>query len=182
MAELTLVLGGRKSGKSRFAQDAARKLAADPVYVATARIWDEDFAERVRRHQADRGPEWRNVECEKSLSSLSFADGAVVLLDCITLWLTNFLMDAEGDRDQTMRASQEEWHSFLAGPVPDVAQLIVVSNEVGFGVHPESDLANRFADVQGMMNQRIARDADRVVLLVAGIPTYIKGDDAWLRA
>ena len=178
---VTFVLGGRRSGKSRFAQEAALALSPTPVYLATARIWDGDFAARVDRHKADRDERWSTVECEKTISELRFEPGAVVVLDCITLWATNFFTDVEGDRERTIADCRREWDAFAASAVPDTSHLIVVSNEIGLGVHPESALANRFVDVQGFLNQMIAEHADRVVLMVAGIPTYIKGDASWLQ-
>jgi adenosylcobinamide kinase/adenosylcobinamide-phosphate guanylyltransferase len=182
MAELTLILGGTRSGKTSFAQAAALRLTDNPIYVATARVWDGDFAARVARHKADRGPEWRSLECEKRLSELKLPRRSVVVVDCVTLWLTNFIIDADGDREQTLEESQREWEAFAAGPAKSAAHLIVVSNELGLGVHPPEELGRKFADVQGFTNQRLAASAQRVVLMVAGIPMYVKGDKAWLQA
>ncbi|MEY4550028.1 MAG: hypothetical protein RL685_6223, partial [Pseudomonadota bacterium] len=98
---ITLVLGGTRSGKSRHAQQLARALSERPLYVATSRIWDADHAERIARHQRDRGAEWRTVECEIDLDQLPL-DDEVAVIDCVTLWLTNLFMDEGSDLDRCL--------------------------------------------------------------------------------
>jgi len=169
MATITLVTGGARSGKSSFAQQVAVGRRNRPVYLATARIWDEDFAQRVKRHQADRDDRWENVEEEKQLSKHDF-NGKVVLMDCVTLWLTNFFHDSGYKLDEALDAAKAEWEQFVQQDM----DLIVVTNELGMGVHPEHEVARKFADLQGWMNQHIAREADEVYLLVSGIPMKIK--------
>lgn len=169
MATITLVTGGARSGKSSFAQQLAERQSERPVYLATARIWDEDFAQRVRRHQSDRDEHWENVEEEKQLSKHDFS-GKVVLMDCVTLWLTNFFHDNAYQIDPALAQAKAEWEQFIQQDM----ELIVVTNELGMGVHPEHEVARKFADLQGWMNQHIAKAADAVYLLVSGIPVKIK--------
>ena len=106
---IVLVTGGQRSGKSGYAQKLALSLTAHPVYLATSRVWDEEFRERVLRHQADRGPEWTNIEEEKYLS-LHNLDGRVVVIDCVTLWGTNFFFDNEGDTNRSLAELKEEFN------------------------------------------------------------------------
>ena len=169
MATITLVTGGARSGKSSFAQQMAEGKSSRPVYLATARIWDDDFALRVKRHQSDRDERWENVEEEKALSKHDFS-GKVVLLDCITLWLTNFFHDCGYQSDEALEEAKAEWEQFIRQDM----ELIVVTNELGMGVHPEHEVARKFADLQGWMNQHIAKSAGQVYLLVSGIPVKIK--------
>ncbi|HKJ44172.1 MAG TPA: bifunctional adenosylcobinamide kinase/adenosylcobinamide-phosphate guanylyltransferase [Sunxiuqinia sp.] len=170
MAKITLITGGARSGKSSFAQRLAEVHSDHPVYLATARIWDDDFASRVKRHQADRDERWQTVEEEKELSKHDFS-GKTVVLDCVTLWLTNFFHDRNYHLEEALEAAKVEWSAFVAQDM----ELIVVSNELGMGVHPENEMARKFADLQGWMNQFIAKQADTVYLMVAGIPLKIKG-------
>ncbi len=170
MASLTFITGGARSGKSSFAQQLAEQASESPVYLATARIWDEDFAKRVKRHQEDRDERWQTIEEEKVLSKHKLG-GQTVLLDCITLWLTNFYHDHDYKLEKTLDASKAEWKKFIDQDM----NLIVVSNELGMGVHPEHETARKFADLQGWMNQFIAKQADEVYLMVSGIEMKIKG-------
>ena len=169
MAKITFITGGARSGKSSFAQQLAEKQSETPVYLATARVWDDDFAKRVKRHQDDRDRSWQTVEEEKELSKHDFSD-KTVLLDCITLWLTNFFHDNQYLLDETLDTAKAEWEKFI---VQDM-DLIVVSNELGMGIHPENEMARKFADLQGWMNQHIAKQADIVYLMVSGIEVKIK--------
>jgi adenosylcobinamide kinase/adenosylcobinamide-phosphate guanylyltransferase len=169
MAQITFITGGARSGKSNFAQQIAEAASANPVYLATARVWDEDFRLRIERHQNDRGPHWINIEEEKVLSSCK-VDGQTVLLDCITLWLTNIFFDNQFDTDQSLIEAKAEWNRFVQKDM----NLIVVSNELGMGVHPVEESARKFADLQGWMNQHIASQASEVFLMISGIPVKIK--------
>ena len=170
MATITFITGGARSGKSSFAQQLAEKASDSPVYLATARIWDEDFAQRVKRHQDDRDERWHTIEEEKELSKHEL-NGKTVLLDCITLWLTNFFHDHDYKIDEALEAAKSEWTKFVKQDI----NLIVVSNELGMGVHPEHEVARKFADLQGWINQFIAKQADEVYLMVSGIEMKIKG-------
>ena len=183
-----MITGGQRSGKSEEAERLALSLSAAPVYMATAHIWDEEFRERVRRHQERRGPEWTNIEEEIYLSRHDVSD-RVVLIDCVTLWLTNLFFENHGDRSRDV--GQRPNH----GPVPVIpavsmilekakaefdsftsqdATFIFVTNEIGLGGVSENALQRQFTDLQGWMNQYIAQKADEVILMVSGIPMRIK--------
>lgn len=170
MKRIILITGGARSGKSGYAEKLALSLSDAPVYLATARIWDEEFRERVRRHQARRGPQWTNIEEEKQLSRHDLA-GRVVLVDCLTLWATNFFFDLESDVDRALAALQEEFDRFTAQD----ATFLLVTNEIGMGGTSDNAIQRRFTDLQGWMNQYAAARADEVILMVSGIPVKIKG-------
>ncbi|MDP2335398.1 MAG: bifunctional adenosylcobinamide kinase/adenosylcobinamide-phosphate guanylyltransferase [Bacteroidota bacterium] len=170
MAQITFITGGARSGKSSFAQKMAESYSKNPVYLATARVWDADFRQRIERHQNDRGPHWTTIEQEKELSACE-VDGKTVLLDCITLWLTNIFFDNQFDADRSLEEAKTEWNRFVQKEM----NLIVVSNELGMGVHPVEESARKFADLQGWMNQYIAQQASEVILMISGIPVKIKG-------
>jgi adenosylcobinamide kinase / adenosylcobinamide-phosphate guanylyltransferase len=167
-ARLTLVLGGARSGKSRYAESLVTALPAPWIYVATAEARDAEMAERIATHQARRGAGWRTLETPRDVVGALTAHGTTPLLvDCLTLWLANALLasadvDAEIER---LEAALEQAS----------APLVLVANEVGFGIVPDNALGRRFRDLQGLLNQRIAARADRVVLVVAGLPLTIKG-------
>lgn len=169
MAQITLITGGARSGKSSFAQQLAETASANPVYLATARVWDEDFRLRIERHKNDRDSQWATIEEEKNLSGCK-VEGQTVLLDCITLWLTNIFFDNQFDVDRSLEEAKNEWNSFIQKNM----NLIVVSNELGMGVHPIEESARKFADLQGWMNQYIAKKASEVFLMISGIPVKIK--------
>lgn len=169
MAKITFITGGARSGKSGYAQQLAESASSNPVYLATARIWDEDFRLRIERHQKDRASHWINIEEEKQLSSCA-VEGKTVLLDCITLWLTNIFSDNQFDADRSLEEAKDEWNRFVQKDM----NLIVVSNELGMGIHPAEESARKFADLQGWMNQHIARQANEVFLMISGIPVKIK--------
>lgn len=170
MKRIILITGGARSGKSSYAEKLALSLSDVPVYLATARIWDEEFRERVRRHQARRGPQWTNIEEEKSLSRYDLA-GRVVLVDCLTLWATNFFFDLDSDVDRALAALQAEFDRFTTQD----ATFILVTNEIGMGGTSDNAIQRHFTDLQGWMNQYVAARADEVVLMVSGIPVKIKG-------
>lgn len=169
---ITLITGGERSGKSRFAQEMAMKETPTPVYLATARVWDDEFRLRIERHQRDRGEQWTTIEEEKFLSRHKLA-GRTVVIDCVTLWLTNFFCDAGNDcpLDDILREAREEFDRFTR----HAAHYIFVSNEIGMGGVPIDPVQRRFTDLQGWMNQYIAARADEVVLMVSGIPVGVKG-------
>lgn len=169
MQNIIFITGGARSGKSSYGQGLAEKDSANPVYLATARIWDEDFKERIDRHKADRGPEWTTIEEEKNISKLDL-NGKTVLMDCVTLWLTNIFFDQAFDLNTSLEIAKEEWNRFIQQDV----NLIVVSNEIGMGVHPEHESSRKFADLQGWMNQHIAASAQSAFLMVSGIPMKLK--------
>jgi adenosylcobinamide kinase / adenosylcobinamide-phosphate guanylyltransferase len=167
-ARLTLVLGGARSGKSRFAETLITALSPPWIYAATAQALDAEMTARIGAHRARRGAGWTTVETPRDLALTLTAHGRTpVLVDCLTLWLSNLMIadasiDAEFDR-------LEQALDKAAAPV------VLVANEVGSGIVPENALARRFRDLQGGLNQRLAAQADQVVLLVAGLPLFVKG-------
>ena len=169
MKRIILITGGARSGKSSYAEKLALSLSPNPVYMATARVWDEEFRQRVIRHQEARGPEWTNLEEEKELSRHDVS-GRVVLIDCVTLWCTNFFFDLQGHGDSSLKAVKEQFNRFTAQD----ATFIFVTNEIGLGGTSENELQRKFTDLQGWMNQYIAAQADEVIMMVCGIPLKIK--------
>jgi len=165
-----LITGGERSGKSSYAQNLALKLSDAPMYVATARKWDADFQTRIDRHQGERDGRWTNIEKEKHLSEIDFS-GKVALIDCVTLWLTNFFVDTKNDVTSSLEEAKKE---FLTIANQKNATLIIVTNEIGMGVHAETHIGRKFTELQGWMNQFLASKADEVVLMVSGIPVKIK--------
>lgn len=169
MTQIIYISGGQRSGKSRYAQKIALALDERPIYLATSRVWDEDFSQRIERHRKDRGPEWDCIEEEKHLSQHDFS-GRIVLLDCITLWLTNYFFDMDSNVEAVLCAAKEE----LGNLLQQEATFIIVSNEIGLGGHGENELQRKFTDLQGWMNQHIAAVANDAYLMVSGIPVKIK--------
>jgi adenosylcobinamide kinase/adenosylcobinamide-phosphate guanylyltransferase len=168
----TLVLGGARSGKSAFAQASAEALAAETggrlVMVATAQAFDSEMAERIARHREDRGPAWTTLEAPADLADTldGFGAGDVVVVDCLTLWLSNLMLY---ERDMAAAAEQ-----LVAVVGRFEGALWLVSNEVGFGIVPDNALARRFRDEAGRLHQALARTADAVVLVVAGLTLRLK--------
>ena len=171
MKRIILITGGQRSGKSKKAEELALSLSANPVYVATAHIWDDEFRERVCKHQARRGPLWTNIEEELTLSRHDLS-GRVVVIDCVTLWLTNFFFANHSDTDLSLELAKAEFDRFTA---PD-ATYIFVTNEIGSGGVSENAIQRKFTDLQGWMNQYIASKAHEVILMVSGIPVKVKNE------
>jgi adenosylcobinamide kinase/adenosylcobinamide-phosphate guanylyltransferase len=169
MKKVILITGGQRSGKSKEAETMALRLSPNPVYLATAHIWDEEFQERVRKHQERRGPQWTNIEEETELSRHNLS-GRVVVIDCVTLWLTNFFSANDSDTDRSLELAKAEFDKFT---MPD-ATYIFVTNEIGSGGVSGNAIQRKFTDLEGWMNQYIASKADEVILMVSGIPVKIK--------
>ena len=169
MGKIILITGGARSGKSTYAEKLALGLTDNPVYLATARIWDEEFRERVRRHQQRRGPQWTNIEEDKQLSRHDL-NGRIVLVDCLTLWSTNYFFDLESDTDKALEALKAEFDRFT---IQD-ATFIIVTNEIGMGGTSDNGLQRKFTDLQGWINQYAASRADEVFLMISGIPVKVK--------
>ncbi len=165
---LTLVLGGARSGKSRYAEWLIRTYPPPWIYVATAEARDEEMAERIAAHRARRDSEWRTVEAPYALvEALTAApSGSAVLVDCLTLWLSNLMESGSDIEAQT--AALKETLAERAGPT------VLVSNEVGMGIVPDNPLGRRFRDLQGRLNQDLAAQAARVVMMVAGVAVPVK--------
>jgi adenosylcobinamide kinase/adenosylcobinamide-phosphate guanylyltransferase len=167
----TLVLGGARSGKSAFAERLVRDRARKRVYLATATPGDDEMQARIAHHRLARGDGWRTVEEPLELTQtlvLESAKDCAVLVDCLTLWLSN-LMHAERDIE-TETARLAQWLSHAQDPV------VLVSNEVGLGLVPETPLGRRFRDAQGRLNQTVAAVVPNVVFVAAGLPLRLKGE------
>ena len=169
MKKIILITGGQRSGKSNKAEELALSLSYNPIYVATAHIWDDEFRERVRKHQERRGPQWTNIEEELYLSRHDLS-GRVAVIDCVTLWLTNFFYANDSDVNKSLEAAKAEFDAFTQHD----ATYIFVTNEIGSGGVSENALQRKFTDLQGWMNQYIASKADEVIWMVSGIPVKIK--------
>lgn len=168
VAKLTLVLGGARSGKSRHAESLMTTLPPPWTYVATAEAGDEEMAARIKSHRERRGPQWRTIEAPRDLAkALSACGDGPVLVDCLTLWLSNLML---AEADIAAETAQLE-KTLVAANGP----LVLVANEVGSGIVPSYPLGRRFRDAQGVLNQRIAARAERVILMVAGLPLALKG-------
>ena len=188
---IILVTGGQRSGKSLFADRMAKSLSANPVYVATAHVEDEEFRERVRIHQERRGPEWTTIEEEKYLSRHT-VEGRVVLVDCCTLWLTNFFVKPNEQSDACIssamaRKRRMKFNFFSeASPLSQIeaefdrltaqdATFIFVTGEIGLGGTSANEVQRRFTDLLGAFNQYVAQRADEVYMLVSGLSIKLKG-------
>lgn len=175
MRKIILITGGQRSGKSQQAEKMALSMSPNPVYVATAHIWDEEFRERVRRHQERRGPQWTNIEEERELSRHDLT-GRVAVIDCITLWCTNFFFERnkpdweQPSVEEALEALKKEFDLFTAQD----ATFIFVTNEIGSGGVSTDAIQRRFTDLEGWMNQYVAAKADEVILMVSGIPLRVK--------
>ena len=167
--KIILITGGQRSGKSSYAQKIALSLSANPIYLATSAVWDEEHHQRIERHKRDRGTEWTNIEELKNLQNVDVTN-RVVVIDCVTLWSTNFFSETNGDVDLSLAAITERFEAFTQ----QNATFIFVTNELGLGGTSTNDLQRRFNDLLGWVNQHIARYADEMVLMVSGIPVYIK--------
>ena len=168
-ARTCLVLGGARSGKSGYAQTLAERSGLAPIYVATATVYDDEMQDRVDRHRAARDHRWRTVEEPLALAATlerEAAPEAVVLVDCLTLWLTNVMLGG-GDADAASSGLAEAIAG-VRGP------LVLVSNEVGMGIVPDNALARAFRDAQGRLNQTMAEACDAVVLVTSGLPMLLK--------
>ena len=161
------MLGGARSGKSRYAEALITRLPAPWLYIATAQAFDDEMRARITEHRTRRTTGWRTVEAPLALpDALRDAGNAPVLVDCLTLWLTNLIL-ADADLPAAEAA--------LGAALDRAAPTVLVSNEVGLGIVPDNALARRFRDHAGLLHQRLAARADRVVFTVAGLPLFVKG-------
>jgi len=167
-ARLDLVIGGARSGKSRYAESLITAVPPPWIYVATGQGLDAEMAARIDAHRARRGAGWTTVEAPRDIAAVLTAHAtAPVLVDCLTLWLSNLMM-----ADAPIEPELDRLAQALAKAT---APVVLVANEVGSGIVPDNALARRFRDLQGALNQRIAALADQVVLVVAGLPLILKG-------
>ena len=172
---LELVLGGARSGKSAYAEQLATNQQVDVTYIATAQAGDDEMAQRIAQHQAQRPTNWKTVEAPLELAHVLQHEAAAdrcLLVDCLTLWLTNCLLQEK----QNFWSQQREQFLQRLGELP--GSIILVSNEVGHGIVPLGELNRRFVDEAGWLHQAVAQRADRVVLVTAGLPQYLKGNEA----
>ena len=170
--KLTFVLGGARSGKSRYGENVIATLPPpwQPpwTYVATAEALDAEMAARIEAHRARRGPQWRTIEAPRDLAAaLRACEATPVLVDCLTLWLSNHML-ADAEIELEMARLED---ALAAAKTP----IVLIANEVGSGIVPDHPLGRKFRDLQGVLNQRMAARADRVVLVVAGLPLALKG-------
>jgi adenosylcobinamide kinase/adenosylcobinamide-phosphate guanylyltransferase len=169
LGKIILVMGGARSGKSRFAQAQAEASDSKLVYIATALALDAEMSERIARHQSDRSMRWETVECPVQLADVLKdyqAEGLTILIDCLTLWLSNLIL---GEHHV-----EEAVTGLKAAVAASPCHIIMVSNEVGQGIVPENALARRFRDEAGWLNQAIAEIAEEVWFVTAGLPQRLK--------
>lgn len=166
-AGLTLVLGGARSGKSAYAERLVQSFGRPKIYIATAQAFDDEMRARIDAHRIARGQGWETHEAPLELAAclLSCPSDASVLVDCMTLWLSNQML-AENDPEQALEAVLPALR----------APMVLVSNELGLGIVPETRLGRDFRDAHGRMNQKLAAQADRVIFVAAGLPLALKGD------
>lgn len=163
------ITGGERSGKSAYAEKLALSLSDTPKYVATSRIWDEGHKARIEDHKKGRSSQWINVEEEKELSKV-ITEGDVALIDCVTLWLTNFFFDNDSQVAIALEQAKKAFENVLSIN----ATLIFVSNEIGMGGHATTEVGRKFTELQGWMNQHIAKHADKATFMVSGLPLTLK--------
>ena len=163
------ISGGERSGKSSYAQKIAEEISKNPFYLATSRIWDEDFKTRVERHISDRDKRWTTIEEEKNISAV-IVDKSTVVVDCVTLWLTNFYVDTKYDVEESLKLAKQEIEKL----VEIDATIIIISNEIGMGLHATTESGRKFTELQGWMNQFIAKKADKATFMVSGLPLKLK--------
>lgn len=175
MKRIYLITGGERSGKSLYAEKLALSLSPHPIYMATAHIWDDEFRLRVLHHQERRGPEWTNIEEEQKLSQHDVAR-RVVLIDCLTLWATNYFTAASVNAEDLpdVNSILEELRAEFLQFTKQDATFIFVTNEIGMGGVSPNAVQRRFTDLLGWLNQFVASQADEVILMVSGIPVKIK--------
>ncbi|MEL6920894.1 MAG: bifunctional adenosylcobinamide kinase/adenosylcobinamide-phosphate guanylyltransferase [Pseudomonadota bacterium] len=169
-AGVVLVLGGARSGKSAFAEDMVLKSGLQPVYVATSQIWDDEMRARINIHQARRDPRWVNIEEPNDLAGVIKGEamqGRALLVDCLTLWVTNLMM-----ADAVM---SDRFAALVAALTQAEGLVVLVSNEVGLGIVPDNKMARDFRDSAGRLHQDIAAIADQVHFIAAGLPLTLKG-------
>ncbi|QTD37846.1 bifunctional adenosylcobinamide kinase/adenosylcobinamide-phosphate guanylyltransferase [Polaribacter batillariae] len=163
------ISGGERSGKSSFAQKLAEDLSKNPIYLATSRIWDKDFQNRVNRHVSDRDKRWTTIEEEKNISAV-IPENTTIVVDCVTLWLTNFYTDTKYNVEDSLKLAKEEIDKLCKIE----ANIIIISNEIGMGVHASTEIGRKFTELQGWVNQYIAKKATKATFMVSGLPLKLK--------
>ncbi len=175
MSEFIFITGGRRSGKSAYALELAESMGEKRLYVATAEALDDEMKERIARHREERGDNWDTAE--EPIDIVNILDHSkkynVILIDCLTLWLCNIMHNGEPNNETIMK----HIHALADSCAASDTKVIAVTNELGLGVIPGDPLSRRFTDLAGIMNQRMAAAADRVVMTVSGIPLTIKAEN-----
>lgn len=186
--KIHLILGGARSGKSTYAEQLVKALSEDVLYIATAIVTDDDMADRIEKHKMGRPLNWCTLEQFKSFETLvhleAFKRSEVVLLDCLTVMMTNLMFDTDVDFENTTPAVISDIESKIKGEINCLIesvrctdkQLVVVSNEVGLGLVPAYKLGRYFRDISGRMNAHVAKLADEVTFIAAGLPLKLKGE------
>jgi adenosylcobinamide kinase/adenosylcobinamide-phosphate guanylyltransferase len=174
LKEIVFVIGGCRSGKSKYALDMAEQMPGDKkIFIATCLPKDDEMKQRIARHQEQRSQTWTTVEepvhLHESITKIS-QKTTVILVDCLTLWVTNIMLET-GDENKIESHVSKLIHALATADGP----VILVSNEVGTGIVPENKLARQFRDVMGQVNQAVAKTAGKVIWMVAGIPVTVKG-------
>ena len=170
MARIILVTGGQRSGKSVFAEKLALQLSEHPTYLATARIMDKEMENRVAIHKERRKDVWRNIEAPLYADEITFEEKEIVLIDCLTLWATNWFFEKKED----IKSAASAIKSQIGYLHEKAATFIIVTNEVGLGGVSSNSMQRKFADLQGEINQYVASMAEEVYMTISGIPIKIK--------
>lgn len=168
-AKIHFISGGQRSGKSEYAESIALSLSKTPNYLATSKVWDTAYEERIAVHKSRRNNAWTTIEELIAIGNVNFTDH-VVLLDCITLWITNIFDAQEYNVEKTLAFAKKEWDKLCEKEIT----LVVVTNEIGMGVIPMEAATRNFVDVQGKINQYIAKQADKATFMVSGLPLIVK--------
>ncbi len=172
--KITLITGGIRSGKSRYALSLTQKMNGQKIFIATAQAFDESMSVKIKKHQEERGEGFTTIEepiyLAKAMSALH-QESDVILIDCLTLWVNNLLYYFKEDTGK-IRQQFDLFLDVLANPP---RQIVIVTNEIGLGVTPENELTRKFIDELGFINQRVAQLSDEVIMMIAGLPQFIKG-------
>ena len=175
-SRLIFILGGARSGKSVYALKLAESIVGERLYLATAEVLDEEMAKRIKKHKKERGNNWTTIEEPINVADVISRDKKhdVILLDCLTLWISNLIHEESGVRSQESEVIDKTINQFASACKNSKINIIVVSNEVGLGIVPDNPLARQFRDIAGYANQKIAEAADEVYFVTAGIPMRMK--------
>ncbi len=171
IAKIIMVTGGQRSGKSVFAENLALSLTEKPTYIATAKVMDDEMRQRVEKHKERRRSHWNNIESPLDIAGLKFSPNEVVLIDCLTLWTTNWFFEKDESADETLTEIKRQLDLLSNEP----CTFIIVTNEIGLGGVSGNALKRRFTDLLGSANQHLASISKDVYMIVSGIPVKIKG-------
>ena len=180
MSKITLILGGARSGQSSQALKLAEESRKSVTFIATAQAFDDEMSARIQKHKAERPANWETLELPLNIASnIPQIKSELVILDCVTLWVTNLLMqfvkDDLVDEVPFMQAAKDETEALLAAIQNTDQEWLIVSNEIGLGLVPPFQMGRVYRDALGWVNQRLSHEADKVLFMVAGIPMTVKG-------